>query len=130
MPSGAARLRHADPVQALQHARQGRLRILGICTGERLQATGDLPTMTEQGMQDGRHRLVGGDGAGGDAEAGRRPDQQVVRAGRRLGGHQEVPGAVRRRSAGRDAGGGAGALIKDVKDWGEYVKLAKIEPQG
>ena len=73
---------------------------------------------------------MGRDGADRHAEADRRADPQVVRPGGRPGRHQEVPRAVRRGRAGADAGRRPGEMMKDVKDWGENVKLAKIEPQG
>ena len=84
MTSGAVDYGMHDPVFALAQQREGRLRILGVSTGKRLDATPDLPTMAEQGVADGPDRLVGSDGAAGHAEAGRRPDQQVVCRGRRL----------------------------------------------
>ena len=40
-----------DPVFSLAQQREGRLRILGISTGQRLKATGDAPTMSEQGVK-------------------------------------------------------------------------------
>ena len=40
-----------DPVYALAQAREGRLRILGVSTGTRLEANPDMPTMSEQGVQ-------------------------------------------------------------------------------
>jgi tripartite-type tricarboxylate transporter receptor subunit TctC len=39
-----------DPIFALAQAREGRLRILGVSTGKRLQSAPDLPTMAEQGV--------------------------------------------------------------------------------
>ena len=70
----------------------------------------DMPTMTEARRSDGSHRLVGGHGAGRHAEAGRRPDQQVVRADRVDGRDQEVPQQLRRRSVHQHARAGAGAV--------------------
>jgi tripartite-type tricarboxylate transporter receptor subunit TctC len=39
-----------DPVFSLAQQREGRLRILAVSTGERLQASPDLPTMKESGV--------------------------------------------------------------------------------
>jgi tripartite-type tricarboxylate transporter receptor subunit TctC len=39
-----------DPIFALGQAREGRLRVLGVSTGKRLQSVPDLPTMAEQGV--------------------------------------------------------------------------------
>jgi tripartite-type tricarboxylate transporter receptor subunit TctC len=38
-----------DPIFALAQQREGRLRVLAVSTGERLQAQPDIPTMTESG---------------------------------------------------------------------------------
>ena len=66
-----------DPVFALSQAREGRLRILAVSTGKRLQAVPDLPTMTEPGVP---MDLIGWcrHGAGRHAEADRRQDQRLV----------------------------------------------------
>src|SRR6185312_10305116 len=48
--SGAVDYGMHDPVYALAQQREGRLRILGVSTGERLAASPDLPTMKEQGV--------------------------------------------------------------------------------
>jgi tripartite-type tricarboxylate transporter receptor subunit TctC len=39
-----------DPIFALAQQRQGRLRILAVSTGKRLQSQPDIPTMTESGI--------------------------------------------------------------------------------
>ncbi len=39
-----------DPVYSLAQHREGRLRILGVSTGQRLDASPDMPTMAEQGV--------------------------------------------------------------------------------
>jgi tripartite-type tricarboxylate transporter receptor subunit TctC len=39
-----------DPIFALGQMREGRLRVLGVSTGKRLQSVPELPTMAEQGV--------------------------------------------------------------------------------
>jgi tripartite-type tricarboxylate transporter receptor subunit TctC len=39
-----------DPIFALAQQRNGRVRVLAVSTGERLQAVPDIPTMTESGI--------------------------------------------------------------------------------
>ena len=39
-----------DPIFALAQAREGRLRILGVSTGKRLQSAPDLPTIDASGV--------------------------------------------------------------------------------
>ena len=62
----------------------------------------------------------------GDAAAGHRPDQQVVRADGVDGRNQEIPQQLRRRSEHRVRRRSAKQFLKDIKDWGDYVRMAKI----
>ena len=48
--SGAVDFAVLDPVVSLTQQRNGKLRILAISTGERLQAMPEIPTLTEQGI--------------------------------------------------------------------------------
>jgi tripartite-type tricarboxylate transporter receptor subunit TctC len=50
MMSGALDYGMHDPVFALSQMREGRFRILGVSSGERMKGTPDLPTMAEQGV--------------------------------------------------------------------------------
>jgi tripartite-type tricarboxylate transporter receptor subunit TctC len=50
MASGSVDYGMHDPVFALSQMREGRLRILAVSSGARLQASPDLPTMKEQGI--------------------------------------------------------------------------------
>ena len=50
MISGALDYAVHNPVLALAQQREGKMRILGVGSNERLQAVPDLPTMTEQGV--------------------------------------------------------------------------------
>ena len=50
MNSGAIDYAVHNPVLCLSQAREGKMRILGIGSNERMQATPDLPTMSEQGV--------------------------------------------------------------------------------
>jgi len=49
MQSGALDFSFQDPQMASAQAQQGRLRLLAICSGTRMQMAPDLPTMAEQG---------------------------------------------------------------------------------
>ena len=50
MASGKVDYGLHDPIFALAQQREGRLRVLAVSTGQRLQAQADLPTMTESGV--------------------------------------------------------------------------------
>ena len=87
-----------DPVFALAQQREGRLRILAVSTGQRLEALPDHADHDRARHPDGPDRLVGRDGAGRHAEAGGRQDPPVVRADGVVRGDEEVPQQLRRRS--------------------------------
>lgn len=118
-----------DPVHSLAQAREGRLRILGVSTGTRLQANPDMPTMSEQGVP---MDLTGWWAAmvptgtpkaaidvihGWFVKVVSEPETKTFL--NRFGGDPlvETPEVAQQR------------FHKDIANWKEYVKLAKIEPQ-
>lgn len=119
----------ADPVFSLAQSREGRIRILAVTTDARLQASRDLPTMTEQGVP----MDVTGWWAAMVPTGTPRPviDElnkwfgQVVSSEEtkqflaQFGGDPliETPEAAQAR------------LIKDIDGWAEWVRIAKIQPQ-
>jgi tripartite-type tricarboxylate transporter receptor subunit TctC len=128
--SGALDFGAADPVQALSMHKKGDWRILGISSGERLIATGDLPTMTEQGIKmdvtgwwaamvpTGTPKPVVDQINKWFAQAVGSEETKKFLA--QFGGDPliETPEKAQAR------------LIKDIKEWADNVKLAKIVPQG
>jgi tripartite-type tricarboxylate transporter receptor subunit TctC len=130
MASGAVDFGCQDPVFALSQAREGRLRILGIGSKDRLSAVPDIPTMTEQGYP---MDLIGWFAAMVPA-ATPRPivnkingwfakilsDPTTIKFLTNYGG---VPW-----TAAPDEG--QARLLRDIKDWGDYVRIAKLKPQG
>jgi tripartite-type tricarboxylate transporter receptor subunit TctC len=128
--SGALDFAAADPVQALSMQKKGDWRVLGISSGQRLKATGDLPTMSEQGVP----MDVTGWWAAMVPSGTPKPIvnqihqwfKEVVSADdtvkflAQFGGDAlvETPEVAQAR------------LLKDINEWAEYVKLAKIVPQG
>ena len=119
-----------DPVFALAQQRAGRLRILAVSTGERLAAVPDLPTMKEAGIK----MDLTGWWAAMVPTGTPQPviDQinkwfvQIVSSDESkkflnsFGGdpYIEKPDVAHKR------------FIQDIKDWGDYVRMAKIQPQG
>lgn len=130
MTSGAVDYGMHDPVFALAQQREGRLRILGISTGKRLDATPDLPTMSEQGVQ---MDLTGWWGVILPKATPRAiVDQynkwfvEIVKAEdtkaflNKFGGDQLIESVDEAQAR----------LIKDVESWKNYIQVAKITPQG
>jgi tripartite-type tricarboxylate transporter receptor subunit TctC len=128
--SGAVDYGMHDPVYSLAQQREGRLRILAVSTGQRLNATPDLPTMAEQGVP----MDLTGWWAAMVPQGTPKPiiDQinkwfvQVVSSDdtkaflNKFGGDPliETPDAAQAR------------LLKDVDNWKKYIEVAKIVPQG
>jgi tripartite-type tricarboxylate transporter receptor subunit TctC len=128
--SGAVDYGMHDPVYSLAQQREGRLRILGVSTGQRLDATPDLQTMTEQGVP---MDLTGWWAAmvpqGTPKETVDQINKWFVTAVgspetkaflNKFGGDPliESPDAAQAR------------LLQDVGKWKSYIEVAKIEPQG
>ena len=118
-----------DPVFSLAQQREGRLRILAVSTATRLEANPDLPTMTESGVP---MDLTGWWAAMLPAGT---PNAVVDKVNQWF---TEIVKTEETKTFLNGFGGdpfintpaAAQALfLKAIKDWGEYVRIAKIEPQ-
>src|SRR5262249_12507505 len=116
-------------VFSLAQQREGRLRILAVSTATRLEANPDMPTMTESGVP---MDLTGWWAAMLPAGTAMPIIDQVNKW------FTEIVKTDETRKFLKDFGGDpfintpevAQALfLKSIKDWGEYVRIAKIEPQ-
>jgi tripartite-type tricarboxylate transporter receptor subunit TctC len=130
LQSGALDFAFYDPVYSMTQAREGRLRILGISTAKRLEASPELLTMAEQGVA---MDLLGWFAAMVPMGTPRPIVEQLNTW------FNEVNSTAESKKFLNSIGGdpwittpdeGQARLIKDVKDWGDYVRTAKIEPQG
>ena len=118
-----------DPVYSLAQQREGRLRILGVSTATRLKSIPDLPTMTEQKVP---MDLTGWWAAMVPAGTPRPVVEQINKWFTFMVQSDETTKFL--NSFGGDTfvntpEAGQALLAKSVKDWGGYVKVAKIEPQ-
>jgi tripartite-type tricarboxylate transporter receptor subunit TctC len=129
MASGKIDYALQDPVFALSQMREGRLRILAVASAERLKSNPELPTMTESGIA---MDLVGWFAAmvpsatpkpivnqlnGWFSEIVASPETQVFL--KNYGGDPWISSPEE----------GQARLIADIAAWGEYVRVAKLEPQ-
>jgi tripartite-type tricarboxylate transporter receptor subunit TctC len=130
LKSGAIDYAVYDPIYALAQVREGRLRVLAISTAQRIDSHPELMTFTEQG--------VPMDLAGWWAvfvPAGT-PRPVVDTLASLFNDIQKQPETNKfLNTYGSDAWiftpeEGQARLTKDVKDWADYVKVGKIEPQG
>jgi tripartite-type tricarboxylate transporter receptor subunit TctC len=129
MASGRIDFGLHDPVFALGQMREKRLRILAVASARRLKSNPDLPTMTESGIP---MDLVGWFAAMVPLST---PKPIVMQINKwfseivamkdtqdfliRFGGDPWI--ATPEEAQAR--------LLKDIKDWGEYVRVAKLTPQ-
>jgi tripartite-type tricarboxylate transporter receptor subunit TctC len=126
MMSGAVDYGMHDPVFALSQMREGRFRILGLSTGERLKATPDLPTMKEQGVN--MDQTIWWAAMVPSAT----PDPIVNQINDWFGKVLATPDAVKfLASFGGDVyintpADGQKLFVKAAADWKEYVRIAKI----
>jgi tripartite-type tricarboxylate transporter receptor subunit TctC len=130
LQSGAIDYGMYDPVFSMSQARSGALRLLAVSTKERLQAVPDIPTMGEAGIPG--IDLMGWFSAMVPAETPRPIVEQINKwfsqvvateeAKKFLNGFGGDPWVASPDEA-------QARLMKDIKDWGDYVRLAKIQPQ-
>jgi tripartite-type tricarboxylate transporter receptor subunit TctC len=118
-----------DPVFSLAQQREGRLRILAVSTGTRLQANPDAPTMAESGVP---MDLTGWWAAMVPAGTPKPIVDKIAQW------FTEIVQSDETRKFLNSFGGdpfvnkpeAAQALfLKSIDDWGNYVRIAKITPQ-
>ena len=119
-----------DNIQAMAQSSAGRMRILGVGAGTRMQAAPDLPTLTELGypmdIRSWWAALVPAATPKAIVDQLNAWFSQVVaspEAKAFLNGIASDPWVSKPEE-------GQAYLIQQIKDWEEYVRLAKIEPQG
>jgi tripartite-type tricarboxylate transporter receptor subunit TctC len=130
MQSGALDYALFDPVFATTQAREGRMRILAVSTGERTKANPELPTMAESGVP---MDLLGWFAAMVPMGTPRVVVDQLNMWFNNLNTTDEAKTFL--NSIGGDPwittpDEGQARLLRDIEAWGEYVRTAKIEPQG
>jgi|MudIll2142460700_1097286.scaffolds.fasta_scaffold01859_5 tripartite-type tricarboxylate transporter receptor subunit TctC len=130
MLSGRTDYGMMDPQYSMAQAREGRLRVLAVSSGRRLQASPDIPTMNESGV---RMDLTGWWAAMVPAGT---PKPIVAKINEWF---VQIVKTDETKKFLNSYGGDpfiispdeAQALFeKTEKEWGEYIKLAKIEPKG
>jgi tripartite-type tricarboxylate transporter receptor subunit TctC len=118
-----------DPVFALSQHREGRLRVLAVASAERLKSNPELPTMTESGVA---MDLVGWFAAMVPSAT---PKPIVAQLNRWF---SEVVATPETQAFLKNYGGdpwiatpeeAQARLLRDIGSWGEYIRIAKLEPQ-
>jgi tripartite-type tricarboxylate transporter receptor subunit TctC len=128
--SGAIDYGMYDPVFSMSQAREGRLRMLAVSTAQRLQAVPELPTMTELGIP---MDLLGWFSAMVPANTPKPVIDQINAWFRQVIATDESKAFLNKFGGDPWVATPEEAqarLFKDIRDWGDYVRLAKIVPQG
>jgi len=130
MAAGTVDFACHDPVFVLSQQREGRLRILGVASADRLKAAPDIPTMKEQGYN---MDLVGWFSAMVPSATPRPIVNQINKWFNDILATEETKKFI--TNFGGDPWSstpdeGQARLLKDIKDWEEYVRVAKLKPQG
>jgi tripartite-type tricarboxylate transporter receptor subunit TctC len=119
-----------DNLSATSLAREGRVRILGMSAPQRLQSTPDIPTMAEQGVAIG---LTAWFAAMVPSTTPRPVVDQINAMFNQVTGSDD--GRKFLTSIASDPwpttpDEAKETVAREIKAWGDYVKIAKIEPQG
>jgi tripartite-type tricarboxylate transporter receptor subunit TctC len=129
MASGRVDYGSHDPVFSLSQAREGRLRILAHSAGTRLEAIPDIPTMTESGVPmdltgwwavhvpTGTPRPIVDQINGWFTQILKQPDTKEFL--NKFGGDPFILSPDEAQKL----------FVQEDKNWKEYVRIAKIEPQ-
>lgn len=130
LASGRVDFSCQDPVFALSQQREGRVRVLAIASGERMASAPDIPTMKESGYP---MDLIGWFAAMVPAGTPRPIVDQINGWFAKIHADPETPkflnnfGGVPWLSTPDE---GQARLLRDIKDFAEYVRIAKLKPQG
>jgi len=130
LASGALDYGIYDPVFATAQSREERLRMIGVSTGQRMQAIPDVPTMTELGVP---RDLTGWFAAMVPKATPRSIVDAINGWFRQVIATDEAKVFLNRFGGDPWVGGvdeAQARFLKDIDDWKEYVRIAKITPQG
>ena len=128
--SGAIDYGMYDPVFSMSQAREGRVRMLAVSTAQRMSAVPDLPTMAEVGIP---MDLMGWFAAMVPAGTPRPVVDQINAWFKQVIATDETKAFLNKFGGDpwvASVDEAQARLLKDVKDWGDYARIAKIEPQG
>lgn len=130
LASGAADFGCLDPQFTMGQYKTGKLRVLGIASAERMQAAPELPTMQEQGV---KMDLNGWFAAFVPAATPRATVDQLNKWLNAITGSEDGKKFLNQFASDPWTGTPEETqkrLVDDIKAWGDYIRIAKIEQQG
>ena len=119
------------PDFALLRHREGKLRVLAVASKERTTVAPDIPTMDESGVPG--VDVTGWWGIAVPAGVPQPIKDKISSAFRKMAEKPETKKWLTQSYCDPWVVGPAEAqaqMIKDIKDWAEWVKLANLEPKG
>lgn len=128
--SGAIDYGLFDNIFSAAQERAGRVRILAVSTPDRLQANPGVPTMTEQGVP---MSLTGWFAAMVPAATPRPIVEQINKMFNHVTSTDDARKFLNNVASDpwiTTPDEAQAFLLKDIAAWGDYVRLARIEPQG
>jgi tripartite-type tricarboxylate transporter receptor subunit TctC len=130
LSSGALDYGVFDNIFAASQERAGRIRILGISTGQRMQATPQLPTMAEQGVP---MDVTGGFGMIVPSATPRPVVDTINRTFNQLTASEDAKkffNSIASDPWVSTVDESEVFLQGEIKKWGDWVRVAKLQPQG
>ena len=127
LSSGALDFFSADPILGASMARKGEWRILALSSAERVKAMGDLPTLKEQGIDVDITAWWG-------VFASKATPKPVIDQINKW--FVEAVGSEKTKTFLAQFGGdplietpeaGTARMLRDIKNWAEYVRVAKLK---
>jgi tripartite-type tricarboxylate transporter receptor subunit TctC len=114
LDSGAVDYMMYDPIFAIPRHREGKVRVLAISSKERMTAMPDIPTMDESGVPQPIKDKI----SSAFLKMAEKPETKEWLSN--LGGDVWVVGPAEAQAQ----------MLKDVKNWADYVRVANMEPKG
>jgi tripartite-type tricarboxylate transporter receptor subunit TctC len=131
LDSGAVDYMMYDPVFAMPRHREGKLRVLAVSSKERMTTAPDIPTMHESGVTG--VDVIGWWGVVVPAGVPQPVKEKISSAFLKMAEKPETKKWLTEFGGDPWVVGPAEAqqqILKDIKDWAGYVRLANIEPKG
>ena len=130
LASGAIDFMFIDNVFAMAQQRENRVRVLSVSTAKRLEANPDIPTMTEQGIP---MDLTGYFSLMAPAGVPNPILDQLAKWTNEVVAQPETKAFLNKFASDpwiNTMDDAQGYFLKDIANWANYIRIAKIEPQG
>ena len=131
LDSGAVDYMMYDPIFAIPRHREGKVRVLAISSKERMTAVPDIPTMDESGVPG--VDIMGWWGVAVPAGVPQPIKDKISSAFLKMAERPETKEWLSNLGGDAWVVGPAEAqaqMLKDVKNWADYVRVANMEPKG